>query len=474
MTPSFDTFILLAEMRTGSNFLEETLNRIPGLRCWGEAFNPHFVGHAGATGMAGIDMAARDRDPVVLLRAMRERTDGLAGFRFFHDHDARVLERCLPDPRCAKIVLTRNPLDSYVSLQIARATDQWRLGDMRSARSARIQFDPAAFRTRLETLQEFRLGVSGALQRSGQTAFHIAYEDLGEVEVLNGLAAWLGVDGRIDSVARKTKVQNPGELRDKVSNYDEMAESLCGFDHFGLGRIPGFEPRRGPRVPSYVAAAAAPLLFMPVPGGPSAAVEDWLARLDGVSPAALIRGGSQNDVRTWQRRHAGHRRFTMLRHPVARLHHVFCRHVLSPGMECVDGIRATLRRHYDVPIPEDGPGPGYDAAAHRAAFLEFARFVAGSLGGQTSLGVDPLWASQAALVQGMAGFMPPDMVLREGEASARLAELAATVGWRAPDYAPDPDPAPVPLARIYDATVEAAVRRAYRRDYKMFGFDDWA
>lgn len=46
----------------------------------------------------------------------------LGGFRYFHDHDPRVLDMILDDPGCAKIILTRNPLDSYVSWKIAQAT----------------------------------------------------------------------------------------------------------------------------------------------------------------------------------------------------------------------------------------------------------------------------------------------------------------------------------------------------------------
>ncbi|MFV2034483.1 MAG: nodulation protein NodH, partial [Halocynthiibacter sp.] len=45
MANRFDYFIIFAEMRTGSNFLESTLNAFPGITCYGEAFNPHFVGY---------------------------------------------------------------------------------------------------------------------------------------------------------------------------------------------------------------------------------------------------------------------------------------------------------------------------------------------------------------------------------------------------------------------------------------------
>ena len=473
MTARFKRFILLAEMRTGSNFLEENLNAIPGVRCWGEAFNPAFVGHAGKSEMAGITRAEREQDPDRLLVAMDGQTDGLPGFRFFHDHDPRVLERLLPDPSCAKIILTRNPLDSYVSLKIAVATNQWRLRDMVGAKTARIRFDAAEFFAHLETQRAFQQRLMHALQVTGQTAFYVAYEDIGDLEVLNGLAAWLGVKGRLDALSGRTKVQNPGSLSEKVENFDEMVSILGPIDLFDLGRTPNFEPRRGPAIPSYITAAAAPVLFTPIGAGPMASVETWLAALDGVSPEELGRGMTQKDLRKWKRQHPGHRSFTMLRHPVPRLYDAFCRHILMPGPDCFHDIRQTLRETYSVPIPEGAPGPDYDAESQKAAFCAFADFVKGNLGGQTGLRVDPAWASQSSLLQGMAQFALPDLVLREDEAVARLAELAASLNLEAQIYTPERDPAPMPLAEIYDAEIEAAVKAAYQRDYMMFGFSAW-
>jgi len=40
MSDRFDCFVVFAEMRTGSNFLEANLNAFDGLTCHGEAFNP--------------------------------------------------------------------------------------------------------------------------------------------------------------------------------------------------------------------------------------------------------------------------------------------------------------------------------------------------------------------------------------------------------------------------------------------------
>ena len=71
MPRPFDTFIVIAAMRTGSNFLEASLNRVPNLACHGEAFNPHFVCFPNKDQMFGMDLAAREADPLELVARIR-------------------------------------------------------------------------------------------------------------------------------------------------------------------------------------------------------------------------------------------------------------------------------------------------------------------------------------------------------------------------------------------------------------------
>ena len=164
---SFDCFVVFAEMRTGSNFLEANLNTFTGLRCHGEAFNQNFIGYPNRTDLLGITQEDRDRDPNRLLDAIRAQEGVLGGFRFFSDHDPRVLEPILQDRRCAKIVLTRNPVESYVSRKIAMRTGQWRLTNAVHARTHRIWFDAAEFEAHLQRLQDFH-GVLHRLRRSAR------------------------------------------------------------------------------------------------------------------------------------------------------------------------------------------------------------------------------------------------------------------------------------------------------------------
>ncbi|SIO48929.1 hypothetical protein SAMN05444722_2608 [Rhodovulum sp. ES.010] len=469
----FDNFVIFAEMRTGSNFLEENLNAVAGLRCYGEAFNPRFVGHKDRHTLLGVSRAERDRDPDMLLAAMARAGEGMPGFRFFHDHDPRVLARVLADRRRAKIVLTRNPVESYVSRKIAGRTGQWRLTDIRHARAAQVRFDAAEFVAHLDAVQGFQLQLLRTLQTSGQTAFYLAYEDVADADVLNGLLRFLGLDTQLRAVSQRLKKQNPKPIADKVTNPDDMAAALAELDRFDLSRTPCFEPRRGPAVPAYVAAAESPLLYLAIRGGPVAQVEGWLAALDGTGPGALRRGFTRKTLRQWMRRHPGHRSFTVVTHPLVRAHRAFCTHVLPVGKDSFPAIRAALRDSYGVPLPANGPGADYDRAAHRAAFLGFLRFLEGNLAGQTGLRVDASWASQSRVLEGMAPIACPDMVLRAERLAADFAALAAQVGADAP-LPPAPLPqGPVPLSDIYDEDLEAAARAAYRRDYVALGYGPW-
>lgn len=472
--PQFDYFVVFAEMRTGSNLLEANLNAFDSFECHGEAFNPAFIGYPKKTEILGVTQAMREGDPARLIETIKTQSTGMGGFRFFHDHDLRALEIALPDPRCAKIILTRNPAESYVSWKIAKETGQWKLTNVKRRKDAKARFEAAEFEDHIARLQTFQVFLMNTLQKTGQTAFYIDYEDLNDLDVLNGLARFLGSDERLEALDDKLKIQNPQTLEDKVANFDEMTEALAGIDRFNLTRTPNFEPRRGAAVPAHMVGFKAPLLFMPIRSGPEAEVCDWLAALDGTTPDALYTKLNQKLLRQWQRRTPGHRSFTVLRHPLARAHTAFCTRILSRGPGCLGEIRRVLRNFHKLPIPGAGPDETYDRRAHHTAFMAFLAFIKANLRGQTSVRVDANWASQSAVLQGMAQACLPDLIIREEDMALQLGALAKQVGYpgAAPVAAAAPDE-PFALAEIYDADMEALAADIYQRDYEAFGFGAW-
>lgn len=465
----FDYFVVFAEMRTGSNFLEASLNEFDDLVCYGEAFNPHFVGHHNKSELFGLDLVQRETSPIALIERMKEQTDGLPGFRFFNDHDPRVMAYVLNDPKCAKIVLTRNPLDSYVSLKIAGQTGQWKLSDVKQRRSATITFSDAEFRDHLEAKQAFQLDILKALQTTGQTAFYVAYEDIHDVDVLNGLARWLGSSHQIASASKSTKRQNPSGIEEKVINFDEMRASLASIDHFGLDRTPNFEPRRGPRVPGFRVGRELPILFMPIHCALDEGIAVWLEDAAGGAHT----GWSQKELRQWMRQNRNHRSFCVLRHPLARAHTAFCRNIVPKRDGSYADPRRVLRNRYNVAVPNTNELDQYTKTVHHNAFCSFLKFLKGNLAGQTSVRIDQSWASQSAVLDGMVQAVVPDMLIRAESAAADLSELLKRFGVTGPAFPGEPADTPYALSEIYDDELEKLCFAAYRRDYINFGFEAW-
>ena len=471
MSDRFDYFVVFAEMRTGSNFLEGNINQFESLTCHGEAFNPHFIGYPDSADILGITQAQREKNPNTLIAAIKG-AKGLNGFRYFHNHDERVFDLCMADPRCAKIVLTRNPVESYVSWRIATETGQWKLTNVTHAKSAQIRFDKDQFDQHLGSLRAFQLHLMQTLQLTGQSAFYVAYEDIQDVDVINGLAKFLGQNEQLNNLSKKLKKQNPSKLEDKVSNFAEMEQALGSIDMFDLGRTPNFEPRRGPNVPNYVAAAKAPLLYLPLRAGPEEQVRKWLAECDQVGVDALQSGFNQGSLRKWKKSLPNHRSFTVVRHPLARAHAGFCKHILSTGKGSFKAIRDTLQRVHKVPLPEN-PDQDYSVQDHRAAFAAYLEFLRGNLNGQTSVRVDPVWATQNHLLQGMGEFALPDLILREHDLKRDLDRLAEDVGITSVALPESEADTPYTLADVYDPELETLAQDVYQRDYVMFGYQDW-
>ncbi len=451
-------------MRTGSNFLEANLNQLPGVTCHGEAFNPYFIGAEARQEAFGITLAARDADPQGFMRAMRSQTDGLAGFRFFHDHDPRVPDLVLQDTTCAKIILTRNPLESYISWKIALESDQWWLANTRHLRTPRPRFDLAEFQSRSQAVQEFQVRLLRRLQVTGQTAFYVDYADVLDLDVLNGLAAFLGVPARLRALDTRFKKQNPEAIRDKVSNPSEMETDLARMDWFEATHTPNFEPRRNAAVPNYIAAMGASLLFQPIKGGPEASLQKWLS-----SFGRLQTNFERRTLREWKDRHPGFRSFTVLRHPLARAHAAFCDYLTH---DWLPELRPYLKRVHRFELPPRKTG-FEDAQSFRDGFKVFLDFAKFNLTGRTEIKVAPHIASQLAVTQGFAAVQSPDLLLRENQLGEGLAFLTAGLGLPCPALPEEADVYPWSLSDVWDADLETAAEQAYARDYAAFGFGRW-
>ena len=211
---------------------------------------------------------------------------------------------------------------------------------------------------------------------------------------------------------------------------------------------------------------------MPIRGAGFDPVPDWLEKVD--PDGEVETGMTQKDLRRWKRQRGEHRSFTVLRHPLPRVHDAFCRFILPKDEENYAEVREILAKRYDVPLPRDWPEGVWSVEQHRAAFLGFLRFLVGNLGGQTALRVDNTWATQTVLLHAIGQFALPDRIIREDRLNSDLKNLSSEVGIDAPEMTDGFEvTTPFALSEFVTDDIQNAAATAYRRDYVMFGFTEW-
>jgi LPS sulfotransferase NodH len=221
-------FVILAHMRTGSNLLQRHLNQYPGIECHGELFNPQFFGRPKFKSLAGMTLRQRNRNPVAaMFRILETSRSPISGFRLFLDHNAKVLKFVLSDPFCRKVVVHRNLLETHISFEIAKITEQWMTSPKGTIKQARIDFDIVKFFLYHRQMSKLYRYVEDELQKCGQKPFTIHYTQLNQVHKINALAKFIGSPANLDELREEITRQNPLSLRAKVSNFDEMVKALC-------------------------------------------------------------------------------------------------------------------------------------------------------------------------------------------------------------------------------------------------------
>lgn len=470
-------FAIFGSMRTGSNLLERTLDQYEGLRAEGELFNSHFIGKPKRREYLGLPLAERNADPVGFLGRLLAGAEGrIPGFRIFDGHDARMIDFAARDPRCAKIILRRSPLDSFVSLQIAQETGQWMLMKEENRRLTRIRFDPAAFEAYREGLEAHYDRIRRAMLAAGQTFAEVRYEELGDLDIINGLAAMIGSPEAKTAMPEKIQRQNPVAWEDRVENAEELRAYHA---RAALGPPPDPDPEPQPRfgaLDALVASRNYDLIYAPIPGAGEGALRRFVteaARVEGAEAPTLVEGLQAQHLD--RRRRRGGFVFTFIRHPAARLHDVFMRRIARRAPGAFEDVQMLLARDYRGPGPEEMAD---SEEARAAGFDAFLGFIEDNLAGRTALRVDPAWTPQSTLIARYAEETPIDFIGRFD----RLARDAAYVLERAGASGPALDlPAKLeahlarftgdwPIERWLTKEREQRLMDIYARDYARLGF----
>jgi len=479
----FTSFIILGSMRSGSILLEKFLNQYDGLVCHGELFHKSFIGVQDCQNYLGIDMETRNQDPQRLLDAVQANNPRkITGFRFFQDHDMRAMEAALKDRYCAKIILTRDPVESFVSLQIALKTQQWLVSDISHRKEVQIHFDMEEYATYLKYRKTYYDLISDSLTTSEQPYFAIDYDDLKDVENINRLAAFIGDRNGKTALKEPIKRQNPGVLASKISNIEEVRAALD---------VPSLLERTPPRLAPILESGTDlsrvyfcknnSLVFGPVPGVPDIGVRKWLQMLSGTTPE---NGYSSHQFAEWKVLHKAPTFFSVARHPILRAYNAFMLKIFATTSGGYTAIRQDLENQFGMFLPqgdisaEQNRNPlereGYGVEEHRISFKLFLIFVAANLKSETKIRQDGKWQLQTEIIRRYRIINPELVVLKEENLDlglrylCNLLDMPPINGWK---NEMDPDFV-FPLCEVYDAEIDALARAAYAQDYEELSYSD--
>lgn len=218
MTYTIKKFVVITMARTGSNALMSALMKHPNLYADYEIFHKQLI-----SGLMEdrCSIEERNADPVGFLSqavdlAVAAKPQSRAyGFKIFFGHNDKLLEQLIKDPDYSIVVLRRhNILDQYLSLEIARQTNQWT--SRKGAKTQKITMTEKAFISFYNQVNELYSGVDQSLERSGKQAYSLCYEDVAN-ENYDDLCDFLELD-RHDDLRTGLKKQNPTCTADKVTN----------------------------------------------------------------------------------------------------------------------------------------------------------------------------------------------------------------------------------------------------------------
>ncbi|HEX5687236.1 MAG TPA: hypothetical protein VFY73_24740 [Ideonella sp.] len=225
-------FLLVGMMRSGSNFLERQLNLLPDLRCHGELFNQAFIGfsHHNQGKLASYtrdNPEQRNADEEAFIGQVDQACDRpIIGLRLFLDHSNLMTARLLYDPNVKKVVLSRNLLEAYISLETARETGVWLTTEVAKAPPKPVKVDINKLVTFSLRQSLYYNDVQTVLHQTGQSYLQIDYNEIKSLGKLNEIARFVGSAHQFTTVSEPIQKQNPGSLEERIADFPKLVDEL--------------------------------------------------------------------------------------------------------------------------------------------------------------------------------------------------------------------------------------------------------
>jgi LPS sulfotransferase NodH len=160
----------------------------------------------------------------------------IVGFKLFIGHNTEILNHVLADKKVKKLLLIRkNIVRLYVSTQIAAMTGEYCKLVNQNAESKRpsyIYFDIQAFLSFAHQIEEFYSNCEATMIETGQKFFKIYYPDILNNSTQNKILKFLEVRQDVGGMHSKFMQQGDYQLKDIISNYEEVSRSLVNTKYF--------------------------------------------------------------------------------------------------------------------------------------------------------------------------------------------------------------------------------------------------
>lgn len=235
---SLEKFVVISEPRSKTQLLISLLDKHPELLLHGELFKDGAIGlrnevpRTAVTPYNNPKVAVRYRDdfPIrflhnVFAHCTNEEVQKM-GFKIFGDHSEKALNYCLDHSDFQKIILIRNPLYRFLSLESAHKSQQWILKDKSKQRFQPIEYDHQKFlKFNQKSMRYFRRVIEH-LQQTEQQYLVVYANDLPAKTEYDRIFKFLGLSkfkGNLDPITFR---QNPEPLQKRVVNYHQMVTAL--------------------------------------------------------------------------------------------------------------------------------------------------------------------------------------------------------------------------------------------------------
>jgi LPS sulfotransferase NodH len=225
-------FVVLSLPRTGSTYLVDYLDAVPGIKCLSEVFNPEAVllRHHQPADPALTDRAIRDRDPLAFLHRLEQDVGACDwfGVKLFPSHNNKLLHYFCSNRQWKKIFLWRdNLLEQYISFLLASA--QYGRGSWeRVADEAQLTVPLGALLDDLHAIEKNYIEIEDALfLAEHEDVFTLEYDDLGNPATMEHMLRFLGVDAATAPNSGKLlNFERGPRATARIANYPAVCEAL--------------------------------------------------------------------------------------------------------------------------------------------------------------------------------------------------------------------------------------------------------